>query len=164
MFGMTTWKASDALPPCAVGSVSRSTIFSCSMNEPGHPWLTMSGSAFSCLADVDEVDVQAVDLSHELRYGVQLRLALAPVVLVVPVPRDRLHRRERHTLRLVVDGLLLGPARGRDARAQVLEIRLGDLASVGLHRDLADTEPRSDLLVQQAGNDQRHDFSFARRQ
>ena len=23
-------------------------IFSCSMTEPGHPWVTMSGSAFSC--------------------------------------------------------------------------------------------------------------------
>ena len=33
--GMTTWKASAGLPPCAVGSVSRSMIFSCSMIEPG---------------------------------------------------------------------------------------------------------------------------------
>ena len=49
MFGITTWKASDALPPCAVGLVSRSTIFICSMNEPGHPWQTISGSASSCL-------------------------------------------------------------------------------------------------------------------
>ncbi len=49
MFGITTWKASDALPPCAVGSVSRSTIFICSMNEPGHPCVTMTGSASSCL-------------------------------------------------------------------------------------------------------------------
>ncbi len=32
----------------AVGSVSRSMIFSCSMIEPGHPWLTTSGSASSC--------------------------------------------------------------------------------------------------------------------
>ena len=24
-------------------------IFSCSMTEPGHPWVTISGSAFSCL-------------------------------------------------------------------------------------------------------------------
>ena len=35
--GTTTWKASSALAPCAVGSVSRSMIFSCSMIEPGHP-------------------------------------------------------------------------------------------------------------------------------
>ena len=48
MFGTTTWKASEALPPWAVGSVSRSTIFICSMKEPGHPWQTISGSASSC--------------------------------------------------------------------------------------------------------------------
>ena len=40
--------ASDALPPCAVGLVSGSTIFSCSMTEPGQPCVTMSGRAFSC--------------------------------------------------------------------------------------------------------------------
>src|SRR3954469_11598698 len=48
MLGMTRWKASEALAPCAVGSVSRSTIFSCSITEPGHPWQTRSGSASSC--------------------------------------------------------------------------------------------------------------------
>jgi hypothetical protein len=77
-------------------------------------------------ANVDEVDVQPVDLGDELRVGVQPRLALAPVVLVVPVARDLLDRRERHALRQIVDGLLLGPAGRRDARPQVLELRLGD--------------------------------------
>ena len=43
--GMTRWKASAALPPCAVGLVSGSMIFSCSMIEPGHPCVTISGSA-----------------------------------------------------------------------------------------------------------------------
>ncbi len=43
--GITRWKASDALAPCAVGLVSGSTIFSCSINEPGHPGVTMSGNA-----------------------------------------------------------------------------------------------------------------------
>ena len=37
-------------------------------------------------------------------------------------------------------------------------------APVGLHRDLADTEPGRDLLVQQAGDDQCHGLSFARRE
>ena len=46
--GITRWKASDALAPCAVGSVSGSMIFSCSIVEPGHPWVTMSGNASSC--------------------------------------------------------------------------------------------------------------------
>ena len=37
--------ASDALAPGAVGSVSGPMIFSCSMIEPGHPWVTISGNA-----------------------------------------------------------------------------------------------------------------------
>ena len=43
-------------------------------------------------ADVDEVDVEPVDLGHELRQGVQLRLAPAPVVVGRPVARELLHR------------------------------------------------------------------------
>jgi hypothetical protein len=78
-------------------------------------------------ANVDEVDVQPVDLRDEVGHRVELGLALAPVVLVVPVARERLHRRELHALRGIGDGLLLGPARGRDASAQVLEVRLGNL-------------------------------------
>jgi hypothetical protein len=35
---------------------------------------------------------------------------------------------------------------------------------VGLHRDLADTELGCDLFVQQAGDDQCHGLSFARRE
>ena len=46
--GITTWKASDALAPCAVGSVSGPMIFSCSTIDPGQPWQTTSGSASSC--------------------------------------------------------------------------------------------------------------------
>ena len=33
--------------PCAVGLVSGSMIFSCSMTDPGHPCVTMSGNALS---------------------------------------------------------------------------------------------------------------------
>ena len=40
--------ASDALPPCAVGLVSGSMIFNCSTTDPGHPCVTMSGSALAC--------------------------------------------------------------------------------------------------------------------
>ena len=36
------------LPPWAVGLVSGSMIFICSMIEPGHPWVTISGNALSC--------------------------------------------------------------------------------------------------------------------
>ena len=41
--------ASDAFPPCPLGLVSGSMIFNCSVIEPGHPCVTMSGNAFSCL-------------------------------------------------------------------------------------------------------------------
>src|SRR5690242_16137537 len=37
-----------------------------------------------------------------------------------------------------------------------------DLASVGFHRDLADTELECDLLVQQAGDHQCHGLPFTR--
>src|SRR5947209_19207181 len=47
--GITMSKASDALPPCAVGLVSGSMIFNCSMIEPGHPCVTLTGNAFGCL-------------------------------------------------------------------------------------------------------------------
>ena len=110
------------------GSVSGPMIFSCSMIEPGQPCVTMSGRRVLMLrADVNEVDVEPVDLGDELRQGVQFRLALAPVVVRRPNTRECLNRRELHALRLISDGLPLGPARGLDARAQLLELRLGDL-------------------------------------
>ena len=46
--GITTSKASAALPPWAVGLVSGSMIFSCSMIEPGQPCVMMTGNAFGC--------------------------------------------------------------------------------------------------------------------
>jgi len=46
--GITRWKASDALAPWEVGLVSGSMILSCSMIEPGHPCVTIIGSASSC--------------------------------------------------------------------------------------------------------------------
>ena len=76
-------------------------------------------------ADVDEVDVQPVDLGHEVRQGVQLRLAPAPVVVCRPVAGEFLHRRQLHALRMICDEFLVGPAGGRDARAQRLDFRLG---------------------------------------
>jgi hypothetical protein len=45
---MTTSNASSACPPCAVGLVSGPMSFICSMTEPGHPWVMMSGNAFWC--------------------------------------------------------------------------------------------------------------------
>jgi hypothetical protein len=103
-------------------------IFSCSMIEPGPP---VGDDERQCVflfrPNVDEVDVDSVDLRDELRQGLQPRLALAPVVLRLPVARECLDRRQLHALGLIVDGFLLGPARGRDARTQLLEVRLGGL-------------------------------------
>jgi hypothetical protein len=76
---------------------------------------------------VDEVDVEAVDLRLELRERVQPRLEPAEVVLVAPVVRESLHRRELHALRRILDGLLLGPARRLNTAAEFVEIVLRDL-------------------------------------
>jgi hypothetical protein len=60
-------------------------IFSCSIGEPGHPCVTMSGKAFFMSStDVDEMDVEPIDLGDELG-SVQSRLDLAPVVVCGPV-------------------------------------------------------------------------------
>src|SRR3954452_7975128 len=72
---------------------------------------------FMLRANVNEVDVQAIDLGDEVLYGLQLLLALAPVVLLRPVARERLHHRELWALRDVIDGLLFWEASGDDARA-----------------------------------------------
>jgi hypothetical protein len=114
-----------------VGFVNRSISFSCSMIEPGQPWLMMIGSAFVVLrADVDEVDVQAVDLGDELRQSFQLGFDLAPVVIRRPVARELLHQCERHALGRVRDGLLLGPARGPRMRARSSSSSASDASKV----------------------------------
>ena len=74
--------------------------------------------------DVDEVDVHAVDLRHELRKGVQLRLRLSPVVVRRPVADELLERRELHALRPIVDELLGGPAGRREAPLEVGEVSI----------------------------------------
>src|SRR4051812_20436369 len=76
---------------------------------------------FVSRTNVNEVNVEPVDLGNELRLGIQLRLARAPVVLRRPIARELLNRRELHALRLICDGLLLGPLRGRDASTEVLQ-------------------------------------------
>ena len=75
-------------------------------------------------ANVDEVDVETVDLGHELRQAAQPRLQPPEVVLGLPVAGECTDRRELDALRQVVDGLLLGPARRRDAAAQLGQVLL----------------------------------------
>src|SRR3954447_18943926 len=77
--------------------------------------------------NMNEMDIEPIDLGDEVWQILQSLLALAPVVLCRPIARECLHRRELHALRQIVDGLLLGKARRRDAGAQVLEVRLGSL-------------------------------------
>jgi len=73
--------------------------------------------------DMDEVDVETVNLGHELWQATQPRLQPPEVVLGLPVACECLDRRELDALRQVVDGLLLGQARRRDARTQRLNFR-----------------------------------------
>jgi hypothetical protein len=58
---------------------------------------------FMFRTNVDEMNVQPIDLSHELRQGVQFRLDLASVVICRPIAREFLNRRELHTLRHIRD-------------------------------------------------------------
>ena len=46
--GHTTWKASSARPPCAVGSVSGPMTLPNSTTDPGHPCVRTRGNASSC--------------------------------------------------------------------------------------------------------------------
>jgi hypothetical protein len=71
-----------------------------------------------------KMDVQPVDLGQELREGVELRLARAPVVVGHPVARELLDHGERHALGFIRDGLFLGPVRGSDPSAKVVQLLL----------------------------------------
>jgi hypothetical protein len=82
---------------------------------------------FMFRAHVNEMNVQPIDRGDELRQGLELRLHLPPVVICLPIAREHLNRLELYALRLISNGLLFGPARGRDARTQRLEVRLGGL-------------------------------------
>ncbi len=74
--------------------------------------------------DVDEMNVEPVDLGDELRQGVHFGLDLAPVVLCRPITRQRLSRRELHSLRGICNGLAFRPFRSEDALFQIGEFRV----------------------------------------
>ncbi len=104
------------------------------MIEPGQPCETISGSAFCCArADVDEVDVEAVDRGDELGERVQLRLAPAPVLVRRPVAGELLDRRELDALGLVIDRLPFGRPPRRDPAPKVDDGLVGHL-----HRERSD--------------------------
>ena len=87
--------------------------------------------------DVDEVNIEIVDLSQELRQRVQPRLDPPKVVLGAPVAHERLHRRQLDALRRdgisqrmhdrILDRLPLRETGCGDARTQILNVRLGKL-------------------------------------
>src|SRR5256885_12286966 len=58
---------------------------------------------FMLRTNVNEMNVEAIDLSDEVRHGLQFRLALAPVVVVSPIAGEFLHRCELYSLRCVRD-------------------------------------------------------------
>src|SRR5215203_1000625 len=90
---------------------------------------------FVVRTNVDEMDVEPVDLGDELLYGVQFRLGLAPIVIRRPIAREFLDRGELRALRLIRDGLLFGPLRGRDAAMEVDEILFRNVDAEGSDRD-----------------------------
>src|SRR3982074_3469324 len=53
--------------------------------------------------NVNEMNVEPVDLGDEIRYGVQLRLDLAPIIIFRPIAGECLNRRELYALRLILD-------------------------------------------------------------
>ncbi len=68
---------------------------------------------------MDEMNVQPVDLGEEIRQGVYLRLAFAPVVLCRPILCELLHRRELHALCVARNLFAVGPFGLRDAFLQI---------------------------------------------
>src|SRR3954467_7783547 len=73
---------------------------------------------------MDEVNVHPIDVGDEVRQRLQLRFALAPVVVRRPVARELLDRPELRPLRYVRHRFALGPLRCVDALAQSGELRV----------------------------------------
>src|SRR5260370_4697399 len=73
---------------------------------------------FMFRTNVNEMNVQPIDLGHELREGIQPRLQPPEFVVAAPVAREFLHRRHLHALRSISDGLLVWSDRRGAAPAQ----------------------------------------------
>ena len=86
---------------------------------------------FMFRTNVNEMNVDPVDLGNEMRQSLQLRLALAPIVIRRPIPREFLHRRELHALGIVGDGLPGGPSCRQHPSAQVDEFGFGNVDMEG---------------------------------
>jgi hypothetical protein len=73
---------------------------------------------------VNKMDVQTIDLGHELRQSVEPRLSLSPVVITCPVPREFPHRRKLDPLRLIGHELSIRPACRDDAPPEAFKCLL----------------------------------------
>ncbi len=74
-------------------------------------------------ANVDEVNVEAIDFGDELRQRVQPGFDFAPVIVGRPITCEFLHGCELHALRRVGHRFPLRPPGGLDASLQVNELR-----------------------------------------
>ncbi len=81
---------------------------------------------FMLRTNVNEVNVEPIDLSEELRQSAQFRLDLAPIVVVGPITREFLHRRELHALRSIGDDFPLRPFGCRYASTQFVKFLFRD--------------------------------------
>ena len=98
------------------------------MTEPGQPCVMISGNASSCcertwMKWMSTPSISVVNCGSAF----SRRLDPAEVVVGRPVAGELLHRRELHALRPVFYELLAGPARRRDAPAQVVDLLLWNL-------------------------------------
>jgi hypothetical protein len=70
------------------------------------------------------MDVEPIDLGHELRQRVQRCLDLPPVIIGLPVADELLELRELHALGLIGDSLPVGPSGCRQAPAAARDAAL----------------------------------------
>jgi hypothetical protein len=82
-------------------------------------------------AYVDEMHVEPIDLGHEVREGVQLRLARTPIVIRRPIARECLSRRQLHALRCIRDRFPLRPLCRVYAPAQFGKFRFRHVEAEG---------------------------------
>src|SRR5579875_129519 len=82
-------------------------------------------------ANMNEMNIESVNLSHKLWQRVHSRFDLSPVVVGFPVMHEILHLCQLHTLRCIGDRLPVWPSDRRDAFMQIAERRLRHRDSEG---------------------------------
>src|ERR1700678_1054433 len=80
---------------------------------------------------MNKMNVEPVDRGHKLWQRIQLRLALAPVVIGCPIACEFAHRLELRALRFVAHRLPLRPLGRGDATAKVCEHLIGNIEMEG---------------------------------